>query len=86
MRANSAMQFDMSLAVLQRVMCVVRNLSTIVRRSIDGSCVLSLSRTYGSEHRTGIVKSPGGVFDLLPTEEPVECCIARGHFLSLSRL
>ena len=62
MRANSAMQFDMSLAVLQRVMCVVRKLSTIVLRSIDGSCVLSLSRTYGSEHRTGIVKSPDGGF------------------------
>ena len=70
----------MSLAVLQRVMCVVRNLSTIVLRSCDGSCVLSLSRIYGSENRTGIVKSPSGVFDLLPTEEPVESCIARCHF------
>ena len=59
MRASSAMQADISLAVLHRGMCVVRNLSAIVLRSIDGSCVWSLSCTYGSEHRTGIVNSSG---------------------------
>ena len=40
----------------------MRNLSAIVLRSVDGSCVLSLSCTYGSEHRTGIVNSPDGGF------------------------
>ena len=55
-------QEDTSLADQHSGMCVVRNLSAIVLRSVDGSCVLSLSCTYGSEHRTGIVNSPDGGF------------------------